>query len=364
MGGAEQNVVSLLPYMQHSHLQTSLVTLNKRNEGPLAQVYAETGLPRYDLSARRMMDPNAWRRFAKLIREEKIDVIHAHGQDANMYVALARRRIGVATVMTRHVMFEPGETWKESARAQMVLMAAKVGFDRVIAVSEATRQQFSQQTGLPLDKIETIYNGINLAKFNTRQLYDDNRAKFGWKPTDNVVLMVAVLRGGKGHEVLFDAIPKILEAIPTAKIKLVGDGDERAMLEAQARPYGETVEFLGQRMDVAELLGASDALVLPSWTEALPTVLLEAGAACLPSVATHVGGVPEIIEDGKTGYIVPVGNSDLIAQRVISILQNPQQARIMGEEAFKRINRYFSYEEQAQRTQALYQQILKERALQ
>ncbi|MFC1959487.1 glycosyltransferase family 4 protein [Chloroflexota bacterium] len=358
MGGAERNIVSVLPYIKEQGVDVRLLTLNTRRDSPLTDEFNQTGLTRHDLAAQRMLDPTAWQRFTHLLKSEQIDIIHAEDQDTIVYAAVAHRLLGIPSVMSRHVLQEPSDTLKESVRAQLVLLAARVGFDRILAVSEAVRQQFSGLARVPVTRIETIYNGIQLERFQTGAGRAAKRQELGWAAADPVVIMVAVLRRGKGHEVLFEALPRIQAAVPNVKIKLVGDGELRDTLQEQAAPYGEAVEFMGQRMDVPELLGASDALVLPSWSEALPTVLIEAGAASLPLVATDVGGSAEIVADGETGYIVQPGVVAPLADRLIDLLADPQQAQLMGQRAYERVNQLFSLEQQARQTVALYEKVL------
>jgi glycosyltransferase involved in cell wall biosynthesis len=358
MGGSERILVSVLPYFKAQGIDIKLCTLNTRRDSPLTEQLEQTGIERFDLGARRMVDLKAWKRFAAFLREEKIEVVHAQDQDTNIYAALAHHRVGVTTLMTRHVLREPADTWKEDLRARMVLFAARHGFDKIVAVSEAVRQDFSKLAKIPLEHIETVYNGIEVDRFATRSQREAKRAEMGWTSDTPIIIMVAVLRRGKGHEVLFEAIPQITTAIPKAKIKLVGEGELSEPLREQAARFGNTVEFLGQRMDVPQLLGASDVLVLPSWGEALPTVLIEAGAASLPLVATNVGGSAEIVDNGKTGYIVPPGDATQLAQRVVEILQNPTLAQQMGASARERVVRMFSLAQQAKQTIALYERLL------
>jgi len=358
MGGAERNIVSVLPYLNKDGVTPLLCTLNTRRDSPLTQSFAQTGVPRLDMQAKRLTDPAALRRFMALIRDQQIDLVHSQDQDVNIYAALAHRFLNVPTVMTRHVVEEPTPNWRKRVRAQLVLWSARYGFNRIIAVSEALRQHFAKLAGIPLARIETIYNGIDFEPFNTAQTRAQKRAELGWQPDQPVVSMVAVLRPGKGHEVLFEAVPPIKAAVPNVKIKLIGTGKLENDLRNQAASLGDTVEFMGQRMDVPELLIASDVLVLPSWSEALPTVLIEAGAASLPVVATNVGGASEIAEDGKSGYVIPPGNASELANRVTHLLQNPVQARQMGQYAHERVTRLFSLERQAQQTIALYEKVL------
>jgi glycosyltransferase involved in cell wall biosynthesis len=359
MGGAERNLVSVLPYLTGVDRLTPLIcTLNTRRDSPLVEALNQTGIKRFDLDAKRLLDPISWRRLAQLVKEQKIDLISTQDQYTNFFGALARWQTKVPVVMTRHVMQEPTDTLKEAVRAKLVLWAARYGASRLIAVSEAVKQNLAKQAGISLSKIETIYNGIDIERFNTQDRREVKRTELGWSGTDPIIIMVAVLRRGKGHELLLEAIPQLRAAIPNVQIKLVGDGELNESLRQRAAPFGAAVEFLGQRMDVPDLLGASDLLVLPSWSEALPTVLIEAGAASLPVVATDVGGTTEIVVDGETGYIVPPGNSDKLAQRLIEVLQDLTGAKRMGQQAYTRVVRLFSLDQQAQKTTVLFERTL------
>ncbi|GAB4554214.1 MAG: glycosyltransferase family 4 protein [Anaerolineae bacterium] len=359
MGGAERNIAAVVPYINGlDGCELTLGTLNTRRDSPLAELITHSGVRRVDMGAKRMTDLAAWKRFTTFLREEKIELVHSQDQDTHVWNALQHVRRGIPSVMTRHVMFEPAESIKTTLRARLVLLAARYGIERVIAVSEATRQRFHEQTRLPLTKIETIYNGIDLTKFETRAKRAETRAALGWDLSAPIAVMVAVLRGGKGHEVLFESIHALKARVPNVQIKLIGDGEQRAMLEAQAAPYQDVVEFMGQRMDVPELLGAADALVLPSWSEALPTVLIEAGAASLPCVATNVGGTAEIVVDGETGYVIAAGDAAALVDRLALLLQDQSKARALGEAAYKRVHSIFTLKQQAVRTVDLYRRVI------
>jgi len=352
-------LVSLLPYLkQIEGINPMVCTLNTRRDSPLVETFEQTGVPRYDLDVPNLRDVSGWMRFVRLVREKQIDIISTQDQYTNLYGALAHFTTRVPVVMTRHVMAEPTNSRKQKILAKMTDMALHYGADQIIAVSEAVRQNLAERVGIPLSRIETIHNGIEVERFDTKSQRAAKRREMGWPEDQPTVIMVAVLRGGKGHEVLFDAIPQVQARVPNVRIKLVGGGGQGEQLRQQAAPLGEAVEFLGQRMDVPELLGASDMMVLPSWSEALPTVLIEAGAASLPVVATDVGGAAEIVADGETGYLIPAGDSAQLAGRLIDVLTDQDRARQMGVKAKQRIHALFSLQRQAQQTTALFRRTL------
>jgi glycosyltransferase involved in cell wall biosynthesis len=359
--GAERSLVSVLPYFRKIEGVTPfLCTLNTWRDSSLAGEFARTGIQRFDLDAKRLVDPPAWRRFLSLLRDERIDIVSTQDQYSNLFGALAYWASRTPIVMSRHVMQEPADTMREAVRAKLMLLALRYGSSKVIAVSEAVRRNLAQQNGSPLSRIETIYNGIDVKRFALMDQREEIRRKMGWSPDQSIVIMVAVLRRGKGHEVLFEAVPSLVRAVPRAHVKLVGGGELNDSLREQAAGLGDAVEFLGERADVPELLAASDVLVLPSWSEALPTVLIEAGAASLPVVATDVGGTAEIVTSGETGYLVPPGDSSAMAANLVKLLQDPERARRMGAAAQERIASRFSLERQAQSMVSLFNRILGE----
>lgn len=364
MGGGERNIVSVLPYLRDCGIEITLCTLNTRRDSPLAGVFSATGIPRHDLAARRMLDFSAFRRFSRLLADLQVDLIHAEDQDSIVYAGLARRLLHIPAIMTRHVLEEPSSTLKEAFRARLVLWSARFGVNRVIAVSEAVRLQLAGQAHIPLSKIETIYNGIDLGRFEPVEPRAAVRQRLGWDLDRPTAILVSVMRPGKGFEVLFDAIPIIRDALPDLRVKLVGDGPLQPELRKRAVELGlaDTLQFLGQRMDIPDLLHASDLLIQASWSEALPTVLIEAGAAALPVVATGVGGSTEIVQDGKSGFIIPAGDPAALAACALSIFRTPGLASQMGSYAHDFVHHTFSLPRQAQQTVALYNDVLGETA--
>lgn len=361
LSGAERSLVSVIPYLKRlPGLVPVLCTLDATRDGPLVVEFNKTGIQRFDLGARRLIDPAAWHRFIKLLKDEKIDIISTQDQYTNLFGALAFWFANKPVVMARHVMFEPSDKLRDAVRAKLTLWAMRTSTNRVIAVSEAVRKNLIDKSKIPSSKVETVYNGIDVNKFFVAQSKGELRRKLGWGLDELIIIMVAVLRRGKGHEVLFDSIQKLVSSTPNARIKLVGDGELNDVLRHQAKKYGSVIEFMGERVDIPELLCASDVFVLPSWSEALPTVLIEAGGAALPVVATDVGGAGEIILEGETGYLVNPGDSTMLADRLVAILKDPERAQRMGLNARKRVTELFSLDRQARALFALFNKVMGE----
>ena len=152
----------------------------------------------------------------------------------------------------------------------------------------------------------------------------------------------------KGVTYLIDALKELRAKQADIRLLIVGEGEERANLQARVQLLSlrEAVTFLGERADARQIIGALDVLVLPSVTEGLPNVVLEAFAYKTPVVATAVGGVPELVKDGETGWLVPPRDPRALAQAILDALSNPEEARRRAENAYKHLLEHFTVEKQ------------------
>ena len=358
-GGAERVTVSFLCRLTRLGSDIRVCTVTARHDGPLAAELSDARVIRHDLGARRLADPFAFPRLMRLLRRARIDIVHAHGQDASILGAVVRCVSRVPLVVTRHVLDEPSEDWRQSLRARFALAAIRRA-DAVVAVSSAVADRLAEIAGLPRSAIRVIYNGIELERFDQPDLIARRamlRGALGIDPDAPVVLVPAVLREGKGHEVLLDALPSLRARVPSVRVAFAGGGEREAALRSLARSHGDGVVFLGPRQDIADLLAACDLVVLPSLAEALPTALIEAAAAGRPVVATRVGGAAEIVEDGRTGLLVPPGDPSALAEAIASVLADPDRARAFGEVARRRARERFALDLQIERTLALWSEV-------
>jgi glycosyltransferase involved in cell wall biosynthesis len=211
--------------------------------------------------------------------------------------------------------------------------------NKVIVNSEATkRTMIKDAPWFPTDKAVVIYNGIDVAPYDKLLPQRDSlraklRGSIGAPPDAPVVTLVGELNERKQHRVVIEAAPHVLEKFPDIRFVFVGDGDDRASLEAAVRERGlqKSIIFTGFRADVPELMMGSDALLLPSRVEGFGYVLVEAMAAGVPCIASNASSIPEIVEDGVTGILHAVGDSGAIAEAIIALLSNRERARAMGE---------------------------------
>jgi glycosyltransferase involved in cell wall biosynthesis len=211
-------------------------------------------------------------------------------------------------------------------------------------VAQAQRRYLVDELGYPDDKITIIHNGVDPSLFDVNT---DRSviAEFGFAEGDPVVGILAALRAEKDHATLLLAARIVINAMPRARFLIIGDGATRAQLEALSSELQITpnVHFAGVRGDVARLLCAIDVFALSSYTvECCPVALLEAMACARPAVCTAVGGIPEMINDGESGYLVPPKDPQRLAARLISLLSDPQTARHMGRAGRGRVEAEFN----------------------
>jgi glycosyltransferase involved in cell wall biosynthesis len=236
--------------------------------------------------------------------------------------------------------------------------------DRVISVSEQAGHYHVKVSGAPRGQVTTLYNGIDLSGFADLDRERERaavRAELGIPPDANVLVTVAVLRPQKGIQFMIRTLPVILNSHPNTWYLIVGDGAHRETLVAEADKAGvkERAIFAGMRKDIPRLLAASDVFVLPTLTEALPTVLAEAMAARLPIVASRVGGIPEMVVDGHNGCLVEPQNLEQLRAACIHLLVDRENRAAMGADGWKIVQEKFNIERQVDRLEELYLEQLR-----
>jgi glycosyltransferase involved in cell wall biosynthesis len=290
------------------------------------------------------------------------DIVHAHLGAADFFGALATQRLGLPMVSTIHLMGggNPGTQLRDRVKERLMARARRHGGARVIAVSEASRQAYLARGWDRPDHVVTVHNGIvpPQPRVDGAQM----RAQLGLAPDALVVTMVTVLRPGKGHEAVAEAIARLLPRFPHLRLLVAGSGPSEAHVREVLAPLGDAALLLGHRSDVVELLGASDVLLHPTHMDAFPTALLEAGAMRLPVLASAVGGIPEIVVDGETGMLVPAPpQGAAVADALAPLLADAALRERLGSAARARFEQSFTATRWVERLRALYDAVLAER---
>jgi glycosyltransferase involved in cell wall biosynthesis len=250
------------------------------------------------------------------------------------------------------------EAWRSGWKANCIIDRATTPFlSRYVAVCQSDARFLESRKRVAPSKIRVIPNGIEVSRFAVSEsTRTAARQKLGFEEKDRVLIVIARFHWGKGHRVLLDAMPQLLRSYPTLKLVFLGEGAEAAELRARSEVLGITdcVQMPGYKKNVEDWLAAADINVLPTLYEGLPLTILEAMAAALPTVASNVGGIPDAIEDGVTGILVPPGDSNRLAAGISSLLEDRDLRLRLAKAAHDRVVGHFTLEEQILRTQNVY----------
>lgn len=360
-GGAERLLVDYLPRLRELGLEVRVCALAERQGNPVAADLRRLGVPVELVPVRRLADPAGFARIARHIRRVRPDLVHTQLEASDTLGALAARMQRVPVVSTQHTMSPPEPRSREAVRAFIAERALGASAARIIAVSDAARRFYERSTALPARKLTTLRNGIDLPAFRAEVAASEGvREELGIADDAVVAATVAVLRPQKGVEIMLRALPALLAERSELVYLVIGGGPDAERLRGLAAEIGveDHVRFPGSRTDVARLLGACDLLVHPTLEDALPTSLMEAMAAGLPIVAGAVGGVPEMVEEGRNGRLVPPGDVAALTAAVRELLADADLRAAMGREGERLVAERFDLDTQARRLRDLYLDVL------
>jgi glycosyltransferase involved in cell wall biosynthesis len=295
--------------------------------------------------------------LARIIDHQQPDIVHAVMYQAIQLARLAKRRCKAKfkLVSSPRVSYRTRSTW-----TLFVDRALKGADDLLIAECESSRQYLIKRLGYAPQKVRTIYNGVDVARWPVSRMdRSQRRLELRLGASDVLVGCVGRLDGQKGHNTLIEAMSKLKGRHP-ARLAILGDGPRRSALEAQIRKLSleKSVWLLGERDDVVSWLSAFDLFALPSYWEGLPNALLEAMALGLPPVASAVDGVPEVIEDGKSGLLVAPKDSMALAKAVATLAGDPGLRSRLGAQAQQTIAERFGLLTMIEAYQAAYESVL------
>jgi glycosyltransferase involved in cell wall biosynthesis len=317
-GGAQEHLYGLLSRIDRERYDVSVVSLSM---GTGARKIARLGIP--VLVIEDGDDDRAVALVAEYIAATCPDVVHNHMYRAEIVgtraALLAVERIGrrpyiVSTVHSSRV---------RSSEDRSAVKALTPAMDRLIAVSQSIVRKIADER-VSLAPVSLIYNGVDLDRYDHQEPCCTLREEYGMAADSQIVGVVARLEPEKGHPTLLEAWPAVLRSCPDAYLLIVGEGTQRETLERQVSELriGQRVVFTGRRDDIPAVTAALDVAVLPSYREAQGLTILEAMALSRPVVASHVGGIPEMIEDGVTGLLVPPHDADALAAAITRLLRD------------------------------------------
>jgi glycosyltransferase involved in cell wall biosynthesis len=319
-------------------------------------------IPEYRLNS--FYDRNALvqlRRFARYLREHRIDVLQTYDFYTNVFgmaaAAMARVPVRIAACRETDGIRTPAQKWTERRAFNLAHM--------VVANSDAVRRQLIND-GVRADKIVTVYNGMDTERVAPLSgLKRDEILKALGLPTDDgrrfVTIVANMHHPMKDQGTFLRAAKRVREAVPEAAFVLAGEGRLKEGWRALAAELGleNDAFFIGRCGRVSELLAVSSVCVLCSkGVEGFSNSIIEYMAAARPVVATDIGGAREAIVEGETGYIIEPGDDQKLAERIISLLKEPERARQMGEQGLRVVKQKFSCEAQLESIESLYARLL------
>jgi len=357
-----------------THLLTLLGRLRREVEVPVVcfmagDFYREalaSGLDCVLLRQRARFDLSVVPRFVRLVRSGGYQVVHAHGGRANFVTALAKPWLGVPLCTTVHSDYRldwEGQPYKKFVFTTLNAAALRA-MDYFLAVSGSFRDMLVSR-GFPVERIFVIYNGVD---FERQMPAGDWQALVAGRgvplePGGRLVGTVGRLHPVKGQDVFIRAARQVLDALggeEPVRFLVAGDGPELPRLKALARGLGiaDRVHFLGHLEDVDTFLAGLDVNVVSSYTESFPYVILEAARLRKVSVSTAVGGIPELIRHGETGFLFAPGDSAALAAALVEALRDRGRLDRLGEAVYRRAREHFSAEAMARRHLEIYETIL------
>ena len=345
VGGQEMVILSLASHADRTRFAPRVLCLDAAGE--LAPRFAAEGVP-VDVLDRRARGGGLKmvRALHRYLRERSPSVLHTHNPGPHQYGALARLHTGVPVMVhTKH-----GRNHELGRKGRMLERVAGRLTDMVVPVSRDAAEVARHVDRVPPRRIRVIHNGIDLAATPFAP-----RTTRGWR-----AVHVARLNVVKDQTTLLHAARRVLDREPCFELDIVGEGELRPELEQLARELrlGPAVRFHGYRDDVRPFLAAADVFTLSSVSEGIAISLLEAMAAGLPVVATAVGGTPEVVIEGETGYLVPARDPGALAEALIAVLSRPAHAVALGAAGRTRVEQSFSLETTVRAYESLYLELL------
>ncbi|HEY4706344.1 MAG TPA: glycosyltransferase [Thermodesulfobacteriota bacterium] len=292
-------------------------------------------------------------RLAALLRRERTQILHLHNPTAYFYGALA----GAVARVPLVVYTEHARDIRPNMKIRVADKLLSFFTDRVVAVAGHVKRNLVEYEWFNPSKVRVIYNGIDDSRFSAGAGSEARaREALGIGESVPIIGIVARLDPIKNHRCLIKAMRLVVDAFPGALLLVVGDGPLRGELEEESRAtgLGDNVRFLGTRADVESILRSLDVFVLSSVSEGLPLTVLEAMAAGRPIVATRVGGIPEAIEDGVDGLLVPPDDERGLAAAIKGMLADKKRAGEMARSARKKFEKSFSLRQMISNYEEVY----------
>lgn len=351
VGGAEQIVLTLAERIDPGRFETHVCSLSVVGQNKLQPAFEQLQIPLLPLNARHAYDLAVAQQVRQYARQQQIDLIHTHLTDADIIGRLVGRSLRLPVLSTMHNM-PHNYARQRRDRYWLQRFTARMLSSHLVAVSAKIRELYVQQWRIPPARISTIYNSVRMEHFLAVPAGVPETREFAGP----IITNVARFNPQKAQHNLLAAVPAVLEKFPQATFLLVGKGHLEPKLRQQAANLGinDRVVFTGVRHDIPAILAQSDLFVLSSAWEGMPLSVIEAMAAARAVLVTDVGGNAELVQNGRSGLVVPPNDVPALEKGLLALLQDKPARLALGAAARQRVQRLFNTERFVQQYESLY----------
>jgi sugar transferase (PEP-CTERM/EpsH1 system associated) len=354
MGGLQQVLYNLCRHIDRSMFDVSVIAL--KESGLFAEKLADINIEVFVIPQVKKPDYFTFVKLARILREMKTDIIHTHNTQPFIDGTLAALLSGVKTIIhTDH-----SRTFPDKKRYMIAERIMSFFTHKIIGVSDSVTYNLIHYEKIPHDKMLTIHNGINAADYDIDIEKLKKRREIGLDNNSPVIGISSRLCYIKGITYLLKAMCDVCKGYNNVSLVIIGDGPQKKELEQQAVSLGikRNVYFLGETDKIQPLLKIFDIFVLPSLSEGMPVCLLEAMASGCPIVATNVGGIPEMIENGKNGILVRPADSNALSKAILYLLENEPVRKSLAIEGKRVVREHFSALKMTRMYEQLYLRMI------
>lgn len=355
-GGITTYISNAVPALK----QIGVETLVLSGGGSCKDDFASRGAKTFELNIKTKNELNPKLFFAlspleKIVRENAIDVIHAHSRVTQVLAGILSKRTGIPVVTTCHGYF----------KRRLGRRIFPAWGDLTIAISQGVAEHLYRDFKLPEDKVLTVNNAVDIDELDHAYVSHDpeeTKKSYGFQAADCVVGVVARLVADKGHEYLFRAVPLLVQEFPGIKLLIVGDGRERKKLERFSIELGikDRVFFTGNVQDISKPLAAIDIFTLPAtWREGFGLSVIEAMTCRKPVVVSNIWALNSLVNHRVTGILVEPKQSQLLADAIKFLIKNPAEAKKITSAARKKVEENFTISRMAQELKTIYERAVR-----
>ena len=352
IAGSENHLLTLLPALRENGFEPTMLVLAGRGDRPASFITSmkSRGIDCEMISMRDNLDPLLPIRLVQFMRAHPSHLVHTHLIHADLYGTLAARLAGVPAVVSTKHGYNP---WRAKRFYACLDRLASFFQDRIITISDALLHWLVKVEGLRPEKLSTIHYALERDRFRPSVSAD-----LSLEVSPPVIGTISRLIHQKGIHVLLKAFAACNKTHPSSSLVVIGDGPERSNLENLARKLGlgNRVHFLGHRADAHRILPQFNIFAFPSFGEGFGLVLLEAMACSKPVVASDVMSIPEIVQQGKSGLLVPAQDVSALAEALDTLIEDPELRDRFGKAGFQRVRTEFTVERMVRKTAEVYQE--------